>query len=76
MIAYSINAKKTKNMNAIIHEEIAVIPSVFGEMSIMVLKMFVATRKRVTRRPTRPGIESGGIRKLTQETLTNIPVGK
>ena len=55
MDVYAINAPKTKNMHAIIHDAMAVIPSVFGETLVMVLKMLMSTRKSVTRRAMRPG---------------------
>ena len=76
MVAYSRRARKTKNMQAIIQEAMAVIPSTLGETLVMVLKMLVSTRKRVTRRAIRPGTTSGGMRKLTQDTTTNSPDGK
>ena len=76
MVAYSRSARKTKNMQAIIQEAMAVIPSTLGETLVMVLKMLVSTRKRVTRRAIRPGTTSGGMRKLTQDTTTNSPDGK
>ena len=76
MVAYSSRARKTKNMQAIIQEAIAVIPSTFGETLVMVLKMLVSTRNRVTKRAIRPGTTSGGIRKLTHDTTTNRPDGK
>ncbi len=103
--AYSKRAPKTKNMQAIIQEEMAVIPkikliqiactvlihglmlyrtvnplgmvpSTFGELLVIVLKMLVSTRNRVTRRAILPGMTSGGIRKLTHETTTNRPDGR
>ena len=76
MVAYSRRARKTKNMQAIIQEAMAVIPSTLGETLVMVLKMLVSTRKRVTKRAIRPGTTSGGMRKLTQDTTTNSPDGK
>jgi len=63
-------------MQAIIHMEMAVIPSTLGEMLLMVLKMLTSTRKSVTRSAMRPGTTSGGIKKLTQETMTKRPLGK
>ena len=76
MSAYSKRARKTKNMQAIIHDDIAVMPSTFGDMFVIVLKMFVSTRKSVMRRAILPGTTSGGIRKLTQDTTTNRPDGR
>jgi hypothetical protein len=63
-------------MQAIIQDVIAVIPSVFGEILVIVLKMLLSTRKSVTRSAMRPGTTSGGIRKLTQDTTTKSPLGK
>ncbi len=63
-------------MQAIIHELMAVIPSQFGETLVIVLKMLMSTRKRVTSMAIRAGITSGGMRKLDQETTTNSPLGK
>jgi hypothetical protein len=63
-------------MQAIIQEVMAVIPSVFGEILVMELKMLVSTRKSVTRSAIRPGTTSGGMRKLTQDTTTKSPLGK
>ena len=59
-----------------IHEDIAVIPSEFGDTLVTLLKMLMSTRKRVTRRAMRPGTTSGGIRKLTQEVITNRVEGR
>ena len=56
--------------------EMAVMPSTLGEMLVMVLKMLTSTRKSVTRSAMRPGTTSGGIKKLTQETMTKRPLGK
>jgi hypothetical protein len=39
-------------------------PSTFGELFVIVFKMLIRTRKRVTRRPSRPEVASGGIKKL------------
>lgn len=76
IVAYAINAPKTKNIQPIIHDEIAVMPSTLGEMLVMVLKMLMSTRNSVTRRAMRPGTTSGGMRKLTQETTTKRPLGR
>ena len=48
----------------------------FKMLIILTLKMFVNTRKSVINIAIRPGIISGGTRKLTQETTTNRPDGK
>ena len=76
MEAQASNARKTKPMQAIIQDAMAVIPSVFGETLVMELKILVSTRKRVTSSAIRPGTTSGGIRKLTQDTTTKSPLGK
>ena len=55
---------------------IAVRPSAFGILLVMLLKMLTRHRNTVTRMVIRPGTDSGGTRKLIQETITNIPVGK
>ena len=59
-----------------IHDEIAVIPSVFGVMAVTLLKMLMRTRNRVTRSAILPGTTSGGMRKLTQEVITNSVEGR
>ena len=76
MAAYSRRARKTKNMQAIIQDDIAVIPSTFGDTFVIVLKIFVRTRKRVTSKAILPGTTSGGITKLTHDTATNKPLGR
>ena len=76
MAAYSRSARKTKNMQAIIQDDIAVIPSTFGDTFVIVLKIFVRTRKRVTSKAILPGTTSGGITKLTHDTATNKPLGR
>ena len=63
-------------MHAIIHDEIAVIPSTLGEIFVIVLKIWVSTRNSVTSNAILPGTTSGGITKLTQDTTTNNPLGK
>ena len=74
--AYSRRARNTKNMQAIIQDEIAVTPSTFGDIFVIALKVFVSTRKSVTSRQTLAGTISGGIKKLTHDTATNTPLGK
>ena len=76
MVAYSRSARKTKKVQAIIHEDIAVIPSTLGEAFVIVLKILVRTRKRVTSKHILPGTTSGGIIKLAHDTHTNNPLGK
>ena len=51
-------------------------PSVLGVMAVTLLKMLMRTRKRVTSSAILPGTTSGGIRKLTQEVITNRVEGK
>ena len=41
-----------------------IIPSTFGDLLVMFVKMLIKTRNRVTKSVIRPGISSGGIRKL------------
>ena len=76
MAAYSRSARKTKNLQAIIQDDMAVIPSTFGDTFVIVLKMLVSTRKRVTSNAILPGTTSGGMTKLTQDTATNKPLGR
>ena len=76
MAAYSRSARKTKNIQAIIQDDMAVIPSTLGDTFVIVLKMLVSTRKRVTSKAILPGTTSGGITKLTQDTATNKPLGR
>ena len=71
-----INAPKTKIMQIIMKASMAVRPSALGILLVMLLKMLTKQRKTVTRIVIRPGTLSGGTRKLIQETMTNMPVGK
>ena len=52
-----------------------VLPFAFGIAVVMVLKMLISTKKTVTNSAIRPGMISGGIRKLIEDTKTNIPDG-
>ena len=63
--AYPTKAAKTNSMQEIIHVEIAVKPSTFGELEDTELKILIKTRNKVTRRVIRPGITCGSIKKLT-----------
>ena len=54
----------------------AVRPSALGMLLVILLKMLTRQRKTVTRMVILPGMLSGGTKKLIQETMTNIPVGK
>jgi hypothetical protein len=51
-------------MHVMTQAEMEVRPSTFGELEVMLVKMLISTRKRVTSRVIRPGTISGGIRKL------------
>jgi hypothetical protein len=44
--------------------EMEVRPSTLGELVVMLVKMLIKTRKRVTSKVIRPGTISGGIKKL------------
>lgn len=59
-----------------IQDDIAVIPSVLGVMAVTLLKMLMRTRNRVTRSAILPGTTSGGMRKLTQDVITNSVEGR
>ncbi len=58
---------KTKSIHEIIQAEIEVRPSTLGELSMMVLKMLIKTRKMVTRTPNHPLTASGEIKKLSSQ---------
>ena len=54
-------------------------PSVLGVIEVTLLKMLIRTRKRVTNSANSailPGTTSGGMRKLTQEVITNRVEGR
>ena len=53
----------------------AQIPDTVGDVSITIIIMFIRTNISVTRIPTLPGYEVGGIRKLNQLRITIIVVG-
>ena len=53
----------------------AQIPDTVGDVSITIIMMFIRTNISVTRMPTLPGYEVGGIRKLNQLRITIIVVG-
>ena len=59
-----------------IHDPMAVIPSVLGVMEVTLLKIFIRTSRRVTRRAILPGTTSGGMRKLIQEVMTKRVEGR
>jgi hypothetical protein len=52
-------------MQVITQAEMEVNPSTFGELLVMLVKMLIKTRKRVTNKVILPGTISGGIKKLT-----------
>ena len=53
----------------------AQIPDTVGDVSITIIMMFIRTNISVTRIPTLPGYEVGGIRKLNQLRITIIVAG-
>ena len=59
-----------------IQEDRAVMPSVLGVMEVTLLKILISTRKRVTKSAILPGTTSGGMRKLTQDVITNSVEGR
>ena len=59
-----IRAPKTKMMQTMMKASIAVKPSAFGILLVMLLKILTRTRKTVTRMVMRPGTLSGGTKKL------------
>ena len=61
---YPRRAAKTKKMHVIIQAVIDESPSTFGDLLVIVLKMLINTRNRVTNNVMRPGTISGGIKKL------------
>ena len=75
-------APNTKSTHTITHASIAVRPSALGMFVVMVLKILTRTRKTVMRsvillnKQYLPGTKSGGIRKLIQLTMTNMPEGR
>ena len=71
-----MRAPNTKMMQTMMKDSIAVRPSAFGILLVMLLKMLTRTRKTVTRIVILPGTLSGGTRKLIHETITNMPAGK
>ena len=71
-----MRAPKTKMIQMMMKASIAVSPSALGILLVMLLKMLTRQRNTVTRMVILPGTLSGGTRKLIQETMTNMPVGK
>ena len=70
--ANTTRAPKTKRMQMMTQAEIEVRPSTFGELFVIVFKMLMRTRKRVTSRVNRPATASGGIKKLAWKEWWNI----
>ena len=66
----------TKNIQTMMYVSIAVNLSAFGIFVVMVLKMLTSTRNTVMSSAILPGTMSGGMRKLNQETMTNMPEGR
>ena len=62
--AYSIRARDTKDIQAIIQLEMAVIESVLGDFDVMLMNKFTRTSISVINSPILPGTISGGITKL------------
>ena len=60
-------APKTKRMQVMTQAEMEVRPSTLGEFVVMLVKMLINTRNRVTSKVILPGTISGGIRKLACE---------
>ncbi len=52
--------------------EIAVRPSTFGDLTIVVLKILIKTRKIVISKEKRPATASGGMKKLALKKLNEI----
>ena len=80
LIYNNINSPKsdpnTKNIQTMMYVSIAVNLSAFGIFVVMVLKMLTSTRNTVMSSAILPGTMSGGMRKLNQETMTNMPEGR
>ena len=64
IIVYPTIAPKTKSIQEMTQAEIAVRPSTFGDLTIVVLKILIRTRKIVTSKEKRPETASGGMKKL------------
>ena len=60
---YPSRAAKTKKIQVIIQAVIDESPSTFGDWLVIVLKMLIKTRKRVTSNVIRPATISTGIKK-------------
>ncbi len=58
------SAPNTNKMHVRTQADMEVSPSTLGELLVMLVKILIRTRNRVTRRVIRPGTISGGIRKL------------
>ena len=58
-------APNTKRIQVITQAEMEVSPSTLGELEVMLVKMLIKTRNKVTKRVIRPAKISGGIKKPT-----------
>ena len=67
-------ARKTKIIQTMMKASIAVRPSAFGMLFVMLLKMLTRQRKTVTRIVILPGTLSGVTKKLIQMTRTMAQV--
>ena len=63
--AYPKRAPKTNKIQENIQADIALIPSTFGEFVVLVLKILIKTKNRVTNSVMRPGTSLGSMTKLT-----------
>jgi len=64
IIAYPNKAPNTKIIQDMSQADIAVSPSTLGDLSIVVLKILINTKKTVTRKLNRLETDSVGIKKL------------
>ena len=70
MRAYSVSARNTKASLVMIHTSSGLRLALTGLEAATELFRLISMRRRVRRRPRRPGTTSGLIRKLTQLTTT------
>jgi len=61
-------------MHAMIQADIDDKPSTLGEVLVMLVKILISTRNKVTNIVIRPGTISGGIRKLACEIVFNLEI--
>jgi len=74
--AYPNKADNTRKIQTTRYRSTAFSWVEMGALSLTLLKIFMRTRKRVTRSAIRPGTTSGLIRNDTHDTTTNIPEGR